>query len=112
MQNVRTQYTTLLPEEMFVHFTNSYSFVCAVSAANVRMPTLFRTYEVPRFPGPKCKIWKAALATSAAPTFFKPIEIGKLNVKVAYFDAAIGHSFFSGKQKQLRIMLTLSVWSA
>jgi patatin-like phospholipase/acyl hydrolase len=56
------------------------------------MPTLFRTYEVPKSPGPKCKIWEAARATSAAPTFFKPIEIGERNLKVAYFDAAIGHN--------------------
>lgn len=84
--------TTLLPKEIFFYFTNGYSFVCAVSAASVRMPTIFRTYEVPRFPGPKCKIWEAARATTAAPTFFKPIEIGELNAKVAYFDAALGHN--------------------
>jgi predicted acylesterase/phospholipase RssA len=56
------------------------------------MPTIFRTYEVPRYLGPKCKIWEAARATTAAPTFFKPIEIGELNAKVAYFDAALGHN--------------------
>jgi hypothetical protein len=37
---------------------------------------LFRTYQ--SCEGPlNCKIWEAARATSAEPTFFKPINIGK-----------------------------------
>jgi predicted acylesterase/phospholipase RssA len=43
-------------------------------SANV--PVLFRTYPS-RETHSGCKIWEAARATSAAPTFFKRIEIGR-----------------------------------
>ena len=54
------------------------SFVCAKNAYNMNanIPVLFRTYES-RQPHSNCKIWEAARATSAAPTFFKRIEIGR-----------------------------------
>jgi len=39
---------------------------------------------------PNCFIWEAALATSAAPTFFKRIHIGK--PKVGYLDAGLGYN--------------------
>jgi patatin-like phospholipase/acyl hydrolase len=42
---------------------------------------LFRTYTadyaVDSLVGPECTIWEAALATSAAPTFFDSIKIGR-----------------------------------
>jgi len=43
---------------------------------NARIPTLFRTYQAREIPL-NCKIWEAARATSAAPTFFKPMMIGR-----------------------------------
>ena len=43
---------------------------------SANIPMLFRTYQS-REPHPDCKIWQAVRATSAAPTFFKPIEIGR-----------------------------------
>ena len=50
----------------------------------IRRPTLFRSYNHPRSedpnernPGPSCTepIWKVARATSAAPPYFRPIEL-------------------------------------
>jgi hypothetical protein len=54
------------------------SFVCAMNAYNMNanIPVLFRTYQS-RETHTGCKIWEAARATSAAPTFFKRIEIGR-----------------------------------
>jgi patatin-like phospholipase/acyl hydrolase len=37
-------------------------------------------------------IWEAGRATSAAPTFFKRIYIGKEGAKIAYLDAALGYN--------------------
>ncbi|KDR66087.1 hypothetical protein GALMADRAFT_81213, partial [Galerina marginata CBS 339.88] len=52
------------------------TFVCAMNAHNMNanIPVLFRTYESHKTHS-NCKIWEAARATSAAPTFFKRIEI-------------------------------------
>ncbi|KDR66101.1 hypothetical protein GALMADRAFT_259793 [Galerina marginata CBS 339.88] len=54
------------------------TFVCAKNAHNMNanIPVLFRTYESHKTHS-NCKIWEAARATSAAPTFFKRIEIGR-----------------------------------
>jgi predicted acylesterase/phospholipase RssA len=65
------------------------SFVCAVAAKNIGSPTLFRSYRVPRA-DINCKIWQAARATSAAPTFFKRIKIGRKNAEIHYIDGAMG----------------------
>jgi len=43
---------------------------------SANIPVLFRTY-LSRETHSGCKIWEAARATSAAPTFFKRIEIGR-----------------------------------
>ncbi|KAJ7077531.1 FabD/lysophospholipase-like protein [Mycena belliarum] len=55
------------------------TFVCAHSAVTMRanIAHLFRTYDSPNEPAATCAIWQAARATSAAPTFFKRIELGK-----------------------------------
>lgn len=50
----------------------------------------FRTYAVPKDETYNCKIWEAARATSAAPTYFPRIEIGPLNRKQAFIDAGVG----------------------
>ncbi|KAF8532807.1 acyl transferase/acyl hydrolase/lysophospholipase, partial [Trichophaea hybrida] len=65
------------------------SFVCAVAAKNIGSPTLFRSYRVPRA-DINCRIWQAARATSAAPTFFKRIKIGRKNAEIHYIDGALG----------------------
>ena len=65
------------------------SFVCAINADNMdaNIPVLFRTYESLE-PHPNCKIWEAARATSAAPTFFKHIKIGRAH----YIDGGLGRN--------------------
>jgi predicted acylesterase/phospholipase RssA len=65
------------------------SFVCAVAAKNIGFPTLFRSYRVPGG-DTNCQIWQAARATSAAPTFFKRIKIGRKNAEIEYIDGAMG----------------------
>ena len=51
------------------------TFVCAVPAANMAHPRLFRSYVVRENASTNCKIWEAARATTAAPTFFKRMTI-------------------------------------
>ena len=50
------------------------------------IPILFRTYQSHETHS-HCKIWEAARATSAAPTFFKHIEIGN---KQPFIDGGLG----------------------
>jgi len=58
----------------------SSSFVMAVreDAANNRGPIFLRSYKNPKKLSllPDCKIWEAGRATSAAPVYFKPIQVG------------------------------------
>ncbi|KAJ6614232.1 acyl transferase/acyl hydrolase/lysophospholipase, partial [Mycena sp. CBHHK59/15] len=56
-------------------------FVCAMSAHNMNA-------SIP--PAMDCTIWEAARATSAAPTFFKPIEIGPSGRKEAFISGGLG----------------------
>jgi len=67
-----------------------FSFVCTKNAYNMNanIPVLFRTYESHET-HPECKIWEAARATSAAPTFFKGIEIGRAQ---PFIDGGIGRN--------------------
>lgn len=51
------------------------TFVCTVPATNMAHPRLFRSYKVRENAGTNCKIWEAARATTAAPTFFKRMTI-------------------------------------
>ncbi|CAN9419156.1 unnamed protein product [Alternaria alternata] len=46
-------------------------------AVGLSHPHLFRTYRVRENMNVNCKIWEAARATTAAPTFFKRISIGE-----------------------------------
>ena len=50
------------------------------------IPVLFRTYQ-PRGTPLDCKIWEAARATSATPTFFKRVEIGR---NQPFIDGGVG----------------------
>jgi len=52
------------------------AFVCAMPANSMANPRRFRTYRVRANENANCKIWEAARATTAAPTFFKRIAIG------------------------------------
>src|SRR6266702_2938411 len=55
---------------------------------NANIPVLFRTYQS-RETHLGCKVWEAAWATSAAPTFFKCLEIGN---KQPFIDGGLGHN--------------------
>jgi len=53
-------------------------------------PRWFRTYNVRSNASANCKIWEAARATTAAPTFFKRIAIGETGqIKEQFIDAGI-----------------------
>ena len=62
------------------------AFVCATPAQDLSKPRRFRTYQVREHASPNCFIWQAARATTAAPTFFKPIDIGNETI----VDAGLG----------------------
>lgn len=66
------------------------SFVCATSG-NTATPVLFRSYYSKRGTSSlyhQARIWEAARATSAAPTFFEPIRIG--STERTFGDGATG----------------------
>ena len=50
----------------------------------------FRSYNSPWDVVDDCPIWQACRATSAAPTFFPPMQIG--NPPVAYIDGRLGYN--------------------
>ena len=56
---------------------------------SANIPALFRTYQSRETPI-ECTIWEAARATSAAPTFFKRIEIGR--GKQPFIDGGVGRN--------------------
>src|SRR3954454_3673424 len=66
-------------------------FVCAMPANSIKYARRFRTFIVRNYATPNCKIWEAARATTAAPTFFKSIAIGEPGqIKEQFLDAAVG----------------------
>ncbi|KAJ7841443.1 acyl transferase/acyl hydrolase/lysophospholipase [Mycena leptocephala] len=68
------------------------TFVCTMNAANMSLPVLFRTYNTTNNPAIDCKIWQAGRATSAAPTFFKQIQIGPPGIEEAFVDGGMGQN--------------------
>ncbi|KAJ7865933.1 FabD/lysophospholipase-like protein, partial [Mycena leptocephala] len=68
------------------------TFVCAMNAANMFLPVLFRTYNTTNSPAIDCTIWQAARATSAAPTFFKQIRIGPPGIEETFVDGGMGQN--------------------
>jgi Patatin-like phospholipase len=69
------------------------TFVVAKSAVNVNAPpTLFRSYSVEGERDTKCTIWQAARATTAAPTFFKPMIIENPQPPIVYIDGGMGNN--------------------
>ncbi|KAJ7811658.1 acyl transferase/acyl hydrolase/lysophospholipase [Mycena leptocephala] len=79
-----------LPKCLYKEFY--HPFVCAMNAANMSLPVLFRTYNTTNNPAIDCKIWQAGRATSAAPTFFKQIRIGPPGIEEAFVDGGIGQN--------------------
>lgn len=71
--------------------TTGRAFVCVMPAKNMAHPRRFRTYPVRELASANCKIWEAARATTAAPTFFKRIAIGEEGrAKEEFIDGAVG----------------------
>ena len=70
--------------------SNDYSFVCAVRAEDPSAAAVIRSYRSCRPDNlyNKIMIWQAACATSAATTFFDPIEIMPFRQK--FIDGALG----------------------
>jgi predicted acylesterase/phospholipase RssA len=54
------------------------------------IPHRFRSYRVRKHRTFNCKVWEAARATSATPTFFKRIEIGEPGTSKPYIDGGLG----------------------
>ncbi|KAI8279405.1 protein kinase subdomain-containing protein [Colletotrichum sp. SAR11_57] len=51
------------------------AFVCSVTDRNKKNPYLFRTYRGTTNHAHNVEIWEAARATTAAPTFFRPMQL-------------------------------------
>ena len=83
------------------------TFVVAQMGIDVTaVPSLFRSYTVEGVPRTRCKIWEAARATSAAPSFFKPIKIDD-PIPIQYVDGALGWNNPAG----LAIVEAQRIWN-
>lgn len=70
-----------------------HTFVVAQMAVSVTAPpTIFRSYHAEGVSKSKCAIWEAARATSAAPSFFKPMIITNPLPPMTYVDGGLGHN--------------------
>jgi predicted acylesterase/phospholipase RssA len=88
IQDVKREWPTIVTR--VVELMN-HRFVCVRTALNMTgPPRLFRTYLAPKYPTFNCKIWEAARATSAAPTFFERIIIGLPGTSEPYLDGGMG----------------------
>lgn len=69
------------------------TFVVAKIAGNLGgPPAIFRSYDAEGVGSSECAMWQAARATSAAPTFFKPMKIDNPPPGVVYVDGGISHN--------------------
>jgi len=69
------------------------TFVVAQMAESLTAPpTIFRSYHGEGVSKSKCAIWEAARATSAAPSFFKPMTIRKPPPPIKYVDGGLGYN--------------------
>jgi len=69
------------------------TFVVATKGRHADGPaTLFRSYQCTGYNADKCAIWEAARATSAAPTFFKPIKIKIPTPGGTFVDGGMTHN--------------------
>jgi len=84
------------------HPTTGLSVVCSLPTTDQRQPYRFRGYPHPGRNdihdfGKDCMIWEAARATTAAPTFFKPITITNGSEKKDFLDAALSFNNPTGE---------------
>jgi patatin-like phospholipase/acyl hydrolase len=69
------------------------TFVVAKLARNVNAPpTVFRTYHGDDIGPSECPLWHAARATSAAPSFFKPMFVEPPSPGITYVDGGLGYN--------------------
>lgn len=72
---------------------NVPTFVVATKGLHAEgPPTLFRSYQCEGHNASKCAIWEAGRATSAAPTFFKQIEIEIPRPGGTFVDGGFAHN--------------------
>ena len=87
-----------MPRKMF------YSGVTSMRAQNIGLPAIFRSYRVRANAGIDCTIWEVLRATTAAPTIFKSVYIGRKWAKQEFINAELGANnpisyLFQEKQK-------------
>ena len=92
-EKCKTFVTPLSKVQMLSLLISDLSFVCACLPRRLDTPRLFRTYATDDdlFES-QVKIWEAARATSAAPRFFPPIQIGPKNLQEEFVDGALGYN--------------------
>ncbi|KAF5682097.1 acyl transferase acyl hydrolase lysophospholipase [Fusarium denticulatum] len=77
-------------EMQFRGDSRTKTVVLAITKDNVdTLPTLFKTYDTSA-PLDGCTVWQVARATSAATTFFKPIQVGR--DQITFIDAGFGYN--------------------
>jgi len=83
------------------------TFVVAQMASNVTAPpTILRSYNVEGVSRSKCAIWEAARATSATPSFFKPMTINNPPPPITYVDGGLGYN----NPSQLALVEAQRIW--
>lgn len=84
------------------------TFVVATKGLHADGPaTLFRSYQCTGYNADKCAIWEAARATSAAPTFFKPIKIKIPAPGGTFVDGGLTHN----NPAELALSEAQRIWS-
>lgn len=71
-------------------------------------PIIFRSYSSEEESKSKCPIWQAARATTAAPTFFKPMCITDPPPSIAYIDGGVGHN----NPAEIALVEARTIWGA
>ncbi len=93
--NCKVYAIKVFPIFLFWKLADQSRFVCAVPQQDVKAragPRLFRTYRVRENASFNCTIWEACRATSAAPSYFEPIDIGDDGEKETFVDGGLGYN--------------------
>jgi Patatin-like phospholipase len=71
-------------------------------------PTLFRSYQCQGHSASKCTIWEAGRATSAIPTFFKPIKINIPPLGATFVDGGLTYN----NPAELALFEAQKIWTS